>query len=70
MNNMRDVENRNGKAVMQALKEQNAPLQEFSDKLIGLSMQMNSLQNEINCIKQKNMQDLVAQFNSGPTEAS
>lgn len=65
---MSDLQERNAKAVTQALQAQDAKLTEFSDKLIAMSIQMNLLQNELNQLKQKSMQDLVAQFGSGPTE--
>ena len=62
-----DLEERNAKAVMNALRDQNAKLQEFHEKIIALSMQVNGLNAQILELKKKNMQDLVAQFSSGPT---
>lgn len=62
-----DLEARNAKAVMQALREQNAKLQEYHEKLMAMSMQISGLNAQILELKKKNMEDLVAKFSSGPT---
>ena len=64
---MSDLEERNAKAVMQALQNQNAKLQEFHEKIVGLSMQLNALHTQVQEIKKENMEALVAQLSNGPT---
>ena len=59
--------NKNSKAVMQAINDQNTKLAEFQHKLIGLSTQIQMLNTELQNIKKTQMEELVSKIGNGPT---
>ncbi len=62
-----DLEERNARAVMQALNAQNAKLDEFAKKITAQAEQIHMLIVELEKLKKASIDDLVKKFNSGPT---
>lgn len=57
----------NAKAVTQTLLAQNEKLDEFTQRLVAIEVQIQGLMNDINELRQQRVTDLVAQYGSGPT---
>ncbi len=64
---MSDLEKRNAKAVMQALRDQDDKIRGIQDEIAALARQLSMLNDGLNELRKQNMEDLVAKFGSGPT---
>lgn len=64
----REVQRRTIAAVNQTIQDQNLRIGEFAERLIAMEHQLGMLRNELIEIKDKNTQDIIKNFNGGPTE--
>jgi len=62
-----DLEERNAKAVMAALKEQNAKIAAFQTSLSGLANTVGILNQKLEDLRKQNVNDLIARLGTGPT---
>lgn len=59
--------NKNAKAVMQAINEQNTKLAEYQQKLVALTAQVSMMNAELARLKQDQMEQLIAKMGTGST---
>lgn len=59
--------NKNSKAIMQAINAQNTKLAEYQQKLVAVSAQISMLSQELNRIKQIQIDELITKMGTGPT---
>lgn len=59
--------NKNSKAVMQAINDQNAKIAEMQNKIVMYSNTLGTLQSQLAEIKKVQMNELIAKLGNGPT---